>query len=155
MQSSLQLLFERREQKYPLSARMWRRALRCARRLLPVERFDGVHAVANIRTVYLDTADMHSYREYIDECPIRMKLRLRQYGYEGRLNGTCWVEIKTKRYGLSLKQRFRSRREEVEALLDGRDIEDHVSSMNEGNPHARQVYRRARDLIAGRALRPV
>ncbi len=155
MEATLQLLFERREQKYPLSTRMWRRALSCARRLLPVERYDGRHAITNIRTVYLDTPGMHSSREYMDECPVRTKLRLRQYGYDGRLNGVCWVEIKTKRYGTSLKQRFKSGRHEVEALLHGRDIEDHVSRMNDGNPQAHQVYRRARALIASRALRPV
>lgn len=150
-----QLSFERLEQKYPLAARFWHDATRGAADFLPVERFDGVHDLVNVRTTYLDSKDLQSYREYVNESPVRRKLRIRQYGYDGRTNGVCWVEIKIKNHGVSLKQRFRCTVDDVSSMLAGQDIAETVARQNDNQVQALRVYASARESILKHDLRPV
>jgi hypothetical protein len=39
---------------------------------------------------YLDTPQLDSYREYLEDYPLRQKIRDRQYGYHDRFDGDCW-----------------------------------------------------------------
>lgn len=155
MHGPLRFVFNRRELKFPLTSGVWQEVVDCAERYLPVERFDGVHGVVNIRTTYLDTPDLNSYREYQEARPIRRKVRIRQYGYDGEFDGACWVEIKIKRYLDSLKRRFGCSTEVLMDLMGGNDIRDHVVQYNPGFSEVADVYRAVRTMIADGGLGPV
>ncbi len=155
MESPLQFAFVRRERKYPLPAGEWERVLAAAAARLPVERFDGAHERVDVRTIYLDTPALDSYREYCECRPVRTKLRIRQYGYEGRFGGECWVEIKIKRHGESFKRRFRCDGDTALALMAGEEVQERVLDLNRDGSDALDVYRAARRLILNRRLRPV
>ena len=122
---------------------------------MPVERFDGVNDLSFIRTTYLDTPDLHSYREYVERRPVRTKVRVRQYGVNGQVNGVCWVEIKVKKQQKTAKRRFRCTRRALLDLIDGRDIREDVLTANPGKPAAMEIFEAARELILKRRLRPV
>lgn len=151
----LKFVFDRREKKFLLPHAAWDRIAACAERYLPVERFDDVHQITDIRTTYLDTPDLSSYREYVDRRPIRKKVRIRQYGYDGKFNGQCWVEVKIKNKGLTHKRRFCCAPDNLLEYLSGKDIQDHVVKMNRGRPEATEIYRAARSTIIRRNLRPI
>lgn len=151
----VQLVANRREEKFPLSPNSWDGVIRCAERYLPIERFDGVHSLTNIQTTYLDTADLESYREYLEARPVRKKIRIRQYGYDGRFNGRCWVEIKIKRYEDCMKRRFCCNADKLMDMMSGRDILGHVEQANPKRSEAREIYRAVRSQILDRDLRPV
>lgn len=155
MRSDWQTAFQRHERKFPLSATLWERAIERAAQLLPVERFDGVHDRVTIQTLYLDTPALDSYREYLESCPIRRKIRIRQYGYNGSVNGVCWLEIKVRHHDMSTKRRFRCERDQLGRLLEGEDLAEHVRAMNPNAAEALGVYRAARELIVERRMRPV
>ncbi len=155
MSGRIQYVFNRREEKFPLEPGDWERVVQCAEQYLPVEEFDGAHRVANIQTTYLDSADLQSYREYVEARPVRKKIRIRQYGYEGRFNGRCWVEIKIKRYEDSLKRRFCCSSEALLDLMSGRDIASQVNEANAQREEANEIYEAARKLILDNTLRPV
>lgn len=122
---------------------------------MPLERFDGVNDLSFIRTTYLDTPDLHSYREYVERRPLRTKVRIRQYGANGQVNGVCWVEIKVKKEQRTAKRRFRCTRQALADLIDGRDVRDDVVNANPGKPAAIEIFEAARELILKRRLRPV
>lgn len=122
---------------------------------MPIERFDGVNDLSFIRTTYLDSPDLHSYREYVERRPLRTKVRIRQYGRNGQVNGVCWVEIKVKRQRKTAKRRFRCTPENVIELIEGRDVREDVLSQNSGKRTAMEIFEAARELILKRRLRPV
>lgn len=155
MEAPLQLAFIRRERKYPLPAEHWDRVLAAAAKRLPVERFDGLHERVHVRTIYLDTRALDSYREYCERRPVRTKLRVRQYGYDGRFSDDCWVEIKIKRHGESFKRRFRCDADGLLALMAGRDVRQRVAVLNSDAGDALDVYTAARRMILNRGLGPV
>lgn len=155
MAPRIRLVFDRRERKFPFSADAWERLEQCAARYMPVECFDGENALNYIRTTYLDTPDLHSYREYVERKPIRTKVRIRQYGRNGQVNGVCWVEIKVKRQRKTAKRRFRCTPAKVSELIDGRDIREDVVAANPDRPKAIRIYEAAREMILERRLRPV
>ena len=151
----MQHAFDRREFKYPLEASRWTRVIQAAGRYLPVERFDGVHDLSDIRTTYLDTANLASYREYVEDRPLRRKVRIRQYGYERRFADRLWVEIKIKRRSMSFKRRFCSDLGELSEFMAGRDVREAIRCRNHGVSEALEVYQAARTMIAKRRLSPV
>ena len=126
MDESLKLIFNRRERKFPLTQDRWDGVAECAASYLPTQKYDGVHSITCIRTTYLDTPRLDSYREYLECRPIRKKIRIRQYGYDGVFEERCWVEIKIKRYAETLKRRFCCSNGGVVALLAGEDIIEEV-----------------------------
>ncbi len=154
MGERVQFVSDRREEKFPLAADLWDRVVRCAEQYLPIERFDGVHSLVNLRTTYLDTTDLESYREYLEARPVRKKIRIRQYGYDGRFNGRCWVEIKIKQYDNSLKRRFCCHAEALMDMMSGRDILSHVQELNAHHTVACKIYEAVRSFIVERSLRP-
>jgi len=147
--------FNRREKKYPLDVCTWGEVVDCAEQFLPAERFDGVHDLVNIRTTYMDTPDLDSYTEYQEARPVRRKVRIRQYGYNGQFNGKCWVELKMKCYRESLKRRFCCSTDLLTEFLDGRDILENVVELNAGRPDVADIYRATRALVINGRLRPV
>ena len=155
MPQELQFIFDRREAKFPLGPQSWESAVRAAEHYLPVERFDGVHGLVQIRTTYLDTPELASYREYCEARPLRRKLRIRQYGYEGRFNGRCWIEVKIKQYDQSLKRRFACSLDAASSFLTGCDILEDVRASNGGRAEAVEVYEAARAYARRLELRPV
>lgn len=155
MQERSQFAISRREKKFPLAPGTWDQAVRCAERHLPIERFDGVHSIVNVRTTYLDTAELDSYREYREARPVRRKIRIRQYGYDGQFNGRCWVEIKIKRYKACLKRRFCCDADALMEMMSGQDIRQHVERINNRCQEACDIYEAVRSHISKRNLRPV
>lgn len=155
MPSTVRLAYSRRERKFPLPAGAWNEVVGLVERQLPLERFDGVHETARIRTTYLDTDDLASFREYERREPIRKKVRIRQYGYNSEFDGTCWVEMKIKRYRQSLKRRFCCSSADLPAFMDGGDIEEQVLALNSGSVEAAEIYHETRALVVERSLRPV
>lgn len=155
MQRPPRYVFNGRERKFPLTPDLWQSVADCAERYLPLEKFDGVHSVVSIRTTYLDTPSLTSYREYVDAKPIRRKIRIRQYGYEGEFDGNCWVEIKIKRYRDRLKRRFPCSNEKLLDFMSGTDIHGYVMESNNGSAEVSDIYVAARKLIVDRALAPV
>jgi SPX domain protein involved in polyphosphate accumulation len=155
MGAPLQVAFTRRERKFPRPAGEWDRVIAAVAARLPVERFDGVHDLVNIRTVYLDTPPLDVYREYRERRPVRTKLRIRQYGFDGRFGDECWVEIKSKRRFETLKRRFRCDSDTVLALMAGQDVRERVAALNDRRPDALAVHRAARRMILNRGLGPV
>lgn len=155
MDNPLRLVFNRRERKFPLAPNRWDEVIDCAKRYLPTERYDGVHSITQIRTTYLDTPNLHSYREYVEARPIRKKVRIRQYGYEGQFGDRCWVEIKIKHYQETLKRRFCCTTDRLMAFLAGEDIINHVLELNANHPDAVEIYRASRAMVAKDHLRAV
>ncbi len=155
MRELMQHAFDRREFKYPLESSRWTRVIRAAGRYLPVERFDGVHDLSDIRTTYLDTANLASYREYVEDRPLRRKVRIRQYGYDRRFADRLWVEIKIKRYEDCMKRSFCCNADALKEMMSGRDILGHVEQANPQRSEAREIYRAVRSQILDRDLRPV
>ncbi len=155
MDQYLKLIFNRRERKFPLAQDRWNGVAECVRRYLPTHKYDGVHSITGIRTTYLDTPRLDSYREYLESRPIRKKVRIRQYGYDGVFEERCWIEIKIKRYAETLKRRFCCSSGGVVALLAGKDILAEVLRINANRPDAAEIYQASRSMMAKRRLRPV
>jgi SPX domain protein involved in polyphosphate accumulation len=128
-------------------------AIQQARAILPVHHFAGPHDWSNIRTTYLDTLDGLCFREYVDDVPIRRKVRIRQYGSGGKFESVCWVELKLKHESLSLKRRFCCRREDEPAFLQGKDIVEQIGP--EQDPKNRQAYQMVRTAVLDLHLLPV
>lgn len=155
MPNTARLAYSRRERKFPLRAETWDGIVGLVERHLPVERFDGVHETVCIRTTYLDTDDLASFREYERREPIRKKVRIRQYGYNAEFDANCWVEMKIKRYRQSLKRRFCCGSDDLPAFMDGRDIERQVLAFNAGSVEAAEIYHETQALVLERSLQPV
>lgn len=121
---------QRVERKYPLPDALLDAALAELRGILPVYHYKGDHDWSSIRTIYLDTPDLMCYQEYEKNLPVRRKIRLRQYGVDGRFEGLWWVELKVKNRNLSLKRRFCCGPDELACLMEGRDVLDRVAKYN-------------------------
>lgn len=144
---------QRCERKFPLCVAVLEDAIQYCRAFLPVHHFAGPHDWSNIRTTYLDTLDGLCYREYVDDVPIRRKVRIRQYGANGKYEALCWVELKLKHESLSLKRRFCCRKEDVPAFLQGKDIIEQIGP--EHDPKNRQAYKMVRAAVMDMHLLPV
>jgi len=147
-------IIERVEQKYPLSGDWFDAMRECAARYLPVFRYDGVNDLWQIRTTYLDTADLLCYREYCERLPVRSKVRIRQYSVDGTCGETCWVELKIKRDIYCFKRRFMCHVLDVPDLLAGRDILDRVLQANGNLPTVIAAYHAVRDRIVSHGMAP-
>ncbi|MCG8409574.1 MAG: polyphosphate polymerase domain-containing protein [Phycisphaerales bacterium] len=155
MNAPFRFVIQRREMKFPLLNHQWDRVVSCAREYLPVERFDGAHDVSNVSSVYLDTPALDCYREYQEAQPIRTKVRVRRYGYEGAFERACWVEVKIKHNGNSLKRRFCSSADRLTDFMAGNDICDRLRDLNADCRELPRIYRVASNLVTRHALRPV
>lgn len=155
MHAPFRFVIQRRELKFPLFRRDWPRIVACAEKYLPVEKFDDVHGTVDISSIYLDTPTLDCYREYQEAQPFRTKVRVRRYGYEGSYEHACWIEIKTKHNGNSLKRRFCSNTEGLVDFMAGNDVYERLKDLNADCPELSKIYHTARTLVTRHALRPV
>lgn len=109
---------------------------------------------SSVRSLYLDTPDLRCYQDYVVGLTVRWKMRVREYGHQGRFGENCWVEVKMKNRGISSKRRFGSRVGDVARMVDeGVDIWPTLKS--NGDPKLLDTYQHIAHLIESRALRPV
>lgn len=144
---------QRVERKYPLTDDRMDAAMQELSAMLPVYRYNGAHDWSSIRTVYLDTEDHACYQEYLQDLPVRQKIRIRQYGVDGRFDDICWVEMKVKNKTLSLKRRFRCSVADVSMLLKGADVLDRIRRQNDSD--VAHTYKLIRSAIVDRKLLPM
>jgi SPX domain protein involved in polyphosphate accumulation len=143
---------QRVERKYPLPNHMLPLVEEGLRRYLPVYHHVGQHDWVSMQTIYLDTPDLQCYQEYLDRLPVRRKIRVRQYGINGKFDDICWVEIKVKKKKLSLKRRFRCLSDDLGLLIKGEDILDRIAERNEAD--ISQTYHVIRSMILEQELVP-
>ncbi|GMV97350.1 MAG: VTC domain-containing protein [Phycisphaerae bacterium] len=144
---------QRFERKYPLCVAVLDDAVKCLRSILPVHHYAGPHDWSTLRTTYLDTLDARCFQEYLQDLPIRRKVRIRQYGVNGQVDDVCWFELKLKHESLSLKRRFCCRRQDVQPFLQGEDIIDRIGPEND--PKVRHAYKLVRQAVQDLRLLPV
>ncbi|MCP4589387.1 MAG: polyphosphate polymerase domain-containing protein [bacterium] len=144
---------QRVERKYLLSEDQLQDGIEQAGAILPIYRYAGVRDWYSLRTTYLDTDDLQVFQEYLRDCPVRRKIRIRQYVVHGQIDGHSWVELKEKRRNLHLKQRFRCSARAVALLLRGEDIQNDLRAWNTNN--VRPVYHLIRSMILDQRLTPV
>ena len=143
---------QRVERKYPLPASMLDVAVAELCTVLPIYRYAGTHDWSSLRTTYLDTDDMQCYREYLQNLPVRRKIRIRQYGVNGHFEDVCWVELKVKNRNISLKRRFCCLTSDLPLLMEGKDILDRVMSQNETD--VSRTYHLIRSMLLEQRLTP-
>jgi len=143
---------QRIERKYPLPDTMLEETIAALHTVLPVYRYNGAEDWSSIRTTYLDTHDLQCYQEYLQALPVRRKIRVRQYGVNGRFDHLCWVEIKVKNRTVSLKRRFCCRAADLALLVKGQDIGDRVARQNETD--VARIYQVIRSMILEQQLVP-
>jgi len=142
---------QRVEHKYWLPLVELNNTIRLLQSYIPVYRY-STSGWSSIRTVCLDTPDMRCYRDYLDGLAVRWKVRIRQYGDEGRFGNGCWVEIKMKNRGISSKRRFTCSLTDASLLVEGAALADRsIATQNEENS---QVFLRISQLIREKRLRP-
>ena len=144
---------QRVERKYPLPETMLPATMKELRELLPVHHHSGTHDWTSMRTTYLDTLDWGCYQEYLNNLPVRRKIRIRQYGIDGQFDNVCWVEVKVKNHNISLKRRFRCLTDDLAMLIHGEDVADTVAGRNETD--VSQTYEVIRSMILDQQLVPV
>lgn len=144
---------QRFERKYPLCVAVLDDAVRSLRGILPVHHYAGPHDWSNIRTTYLDSLDFQCFQEYLQDLPVRRKVRIRQYGANGKIEDLCWFELKLKHESLSLKRRFCCKREDVQPFLQGQDISERIGP--EQDPKVLHAYKMVRSAIQDLHLLPV
>lgn len=144
---------QRLERKYPLAEDMLAPVSHALAERLPVRRYQPGVDWSSLRTIYLDTPDMGCYQEYLQELPVRQKIRIRQYGVDGRFDQHCWVEMKIKNQGVSLKNRFRCMTEHLPPMLAGEDIAAAVREHNDAD--GVRIYAAIRAFMMERDLKPL
>lgn len=144
---------QRFERKYPLCVAVLDGATNEVRSILPVHHYAGPHDWSSIRTTYLDTLDSQCFQEYLQDLPVRRKVRIRQYGANGKIEDLCWFELKLKHESLSLKRRFCCKREDVQPFLQGKDIGERIGP--EQDPKVQHAYRLVRSTVLDLHLLPV
>ncbi len=143
---------QRLERKYPLAEEMLAPVSHALAERLPLRCYQPGVEWSSLRTIYLDTTDMGCYQEYLQALPVRQKIRIRQYGVDGHFDNRCWVEMKIKNHGVSLKNRFRCLTEHLPPMLAGQDITAAVRDHNE--PEGCRIYHAIRGFMMERDLRP-
>lgn len=141
------------ERKYPLCVIMLEAAIRELRRICPLQRYSDSTDWSSIRTTYLDTPDLTCYQEYLQNYPVRRKIRIRQYGVGGRFGDTCWVELKVKKERLSVKRRFSCTLEDADRFIRGEDIFGRLGL--EEKSDASRAYQLIRNAVLEQRLLPV
>jgi SPX domain protein involved in polyphosphate accumulation len=121
---------ERIERKYALPDFMLDDAVNAIERILPIYRYNGSSNWTSIRTTYLDTLGFQCYQDYLQKLPVRKKIRIRQYGLNGRFDGIYWVEIKVKNHRLSMKQRFRCGAGELTLFMQENKVRERIIQQN-------------------------
>lgn len=141
------------ELKYPLPEEALGDAVAELKAMLPVMRYNPDEEWSSLRTTYLDTRDYQCYQEYLQDVPVRKKIRIRQYGVNGNFDEICWVELKVKNHNVSIKRRFRCPINDVNDLIRGEDVYDRVVEVNDED--VEQTYGVIRSMILEQALLPV
>lgn len=144
---------QRVERKYPLCVIVKEEAINALRAIRPVYRYDSSGDWSSIRTTYLDTLNFQCYQEYLQDLPIRRKVRIRQYGVNGRFGDTCWFEMKLKNERVSMKRRFQCSLEDAARMLKGENILDRIGPA--GGPDLRRAYHLIFGAITEQELVPV
>lgn len=143
---------QRIERKYSVAEEQLANAVETLSQYLPVHHHAGQHDWSTLRTIYLDSPDHRAYHEYLQDLPVRRKIRIRQYGIGGHFESLSWVELKEKRRNVSRKWRFRCHSEEVTKLLRGKNILKHLYELN--NAGVKATYTLIREMIAELHLTP-
>lgn len=144
---------QRIERKYPLCVVALDHTLDELKSLLPVYHYDGPNDWSTIRTTYLDTPGFQCYQEYLQDLPVRRKVRIRQYGVDGRFGSLCWFEFKLKHASLSMKRRFCCALADAERFLKKEDIFERIGPPD--GTDLRQAYNLIRSAVTDMKLTPV
>lgn len=144
---------QRVERKYPLCVAILDEVIGEVSRILPVYHFTGTHDWSSIRTTYLDSMDSQCYQEYLQDLPVRRKIRIRQYGADGKYEDVCWFELKLKNNSLSLKRRFCCKLEDAARFMQGQNILDRIGPQD--GTDFRQAYGMIRSAIQDQRLVPM
>ncbi|GMU24571.1 MAG: hypothetical protein AMXMBFR13_46450 [Phycisphaerae bacterium] len=144
---------QRVERKYPLPTERLNEAVDELTRVVPIFRYSELSEWSSIRTTYLDSLDFQCYQEYLQDLPIRRKIRIRQYGVAGKYSDFCWFELKLKNGSLSLKRRFRCALDQIPAVMKGDSLLEQVQPHN--TTDVRQAFHLVRTAIAQQRLLPV
>ena len=145
------------ERKYILKPQKFDEVIETVQQYIPVYTYNGGKSVTNMRTIYLDNRNFDLYMDYLHQKPLRYKIRIRQYGYDGFFPQECWVELKEKRYKVTHKKRFRMRMELLRDFLNGDDVLKPVQALYKKR-HAEaltNVYRTIQHLLVVNEFRPV
>lgn len=142
---------QRVEHKYWLPAAELKRTIGLIQSFIPVYHYTPA-GWASVRTVCLDTPDLRCYRDYLDGLCVRWKVRMRQYGDEGRFGDKCWVEIKMKNRGIGSKRRFACSLFDLYQLVDnGTAPQGHIETQGMS---AGQIALWISQLIRKKQLKP-
>ncbi len=148
---------KRIERKYVVEPERFDAIVGTVQQYVPVRTYDGGKRITKLRTIYLDNRNLDLYTDYLRRKPLRYKIRIRQYGYDGVFPEECWVELKEKRYKVTHKQRFRMRMELLHDFLDGNDVVKSVQALyrKRDAQALAKVYRTIQHLLVVNELRPV
>lgn len=141
------------ELKYPVSEERLDEVVEELASVLPIYRYYDESEWSSLRTTYLDTLDQRCYQDYLQDLPIRRKVRIRQYGVNGRFDDSCWVELKVKSRSVSLKRRFRCTLADATDLIRGKDVLNRVQPCNTDD--VTQTYQIIRAFILEQGLLPI
>lgn len=123
----------------------------------------GLHptnAITGVGTVYFDNKDYDLTRYTVLNPARRMLVRLRTYekfGESPKPISRYWIEVKIRLKGQWTKKRFRLKRSELAAFLEGRDVTQSVIQDRENgvDPELiRSLYREIQELILTMGLKP-
>ena len=106
-----------------------------------------------VRSVYLDSPRLRSYREKVEGVRHRRKYRIRAYG-EALHDSTAFLEIKEKEGAYLTKYRCGLTVGEVEEFMRDRDVARHIRVLRGDGIHPENAGRFFRD-VDRKGLRPV
>jgi hypothetical protein len=143
---------ERIERKYPVCVAVLDNVVHEMKAIRPIYRY-GPGDWSSIRTTYLDTVGYQCYQEYLQDLPVRRKVRIRQYGVNGKFDDTCWFEVKLKNARVSMKRRFRCTLQAAARLLKGENVLDEIGPADGSD--LRHAYHLVRGAVMDQNLAPV
>lgn len=149
-------LFKRKEEKFILSLLQANNLKSIAKQGLNYSHFNKDGSLTDIRTTYMENDDFLVYHMKKEREKVRYKIRIREYGKEGRFKPNVWIELKEKCFGQGYKNRFKISRQKVDQFISGEDITEHILEKNSGieEDFLYALYERVVELIKQNNLYP-
>lgn len=125
-------LFKRKEEKFILSIAQAGIIREVAQRDMGFSQINHGASLIDIRTTYFENDDFVIYLMKKSRQKNRYKIRIREYGKNGKFKKYVWIELKEKAFGLGYKSRFKINRKYINDFIEGKDIYSHIKKRNKG-----------------------
>jgi len=123
--------FKRKEEKFILPLSVADNIKFIAKQGMDFSEFNRDGLLTDIRTTYLENEEFLIYHMKKSHKTKRFKVRIREYGRNGKFENFVWIELKEKIEKQGYKSRFKIDKKYINDFINGLDIFHEVKDANE------------------------